>query len=183
MELLVSASLTNAELAILSLVAEQPRHGYEIEQVIEERGMREWTEIGFSSIYYLLKKLEAKGLVAGGLEEAERGPARKVYRVTPNGTEALRAATLEALSVPGRCYPPLLLGLASLPGIPPAEALAALGQYHAALSQRLEGVQARWEEQRPVPGFVDAMFDYSLTLIQAEMAWVAGFIERLEQRS
>jgi DNA-binding PadR family transcriptional regulator len=43
--------MTNAELAILSLVAEQPRHGYEIEQVIEEREMREWTEIGFSSIY------------------------------------------------------------------------------------------------------------------------------------
>ena len=50
--------MTNAELAILSLVAEQPRHGYEIENVIEQRGMRAWTEIGFSSIYYILKKLE-----------------------------------------------------------------------------------------------------------------------------
>ncbi|HIP96867.1 MAG TPA: hypothetical protein EYH32_06595 [Anaerolineae bacterium] len=53
--------MTNAELAILSLIAEQPRHGYEIEQVIEERRMREWTEIGFTSIYYLLKKLERGG--------------------------------------------------------------------------------------------------------------------------
>ena len=54
--------MTNAELAILSLVAEEPRHGYDIEQVIEARGMRDWTEIGFSSIYYLLKKLEKSGL-------------------------------------------------------------------------------------------------------------------------
>ena len=30
--------MTNAELAILGLVGETPRHGYEIEQVIEERG-------------------------------------------------------------------------------------------------------------------------------------------------
>ena len=45
--------MTNAELAILSLIAEQPRHGYQIDQVIQERGMREWTEVGFSSIYYL----------------------------------------------------------------------------------------------------------------------------------
>ena len=44
--------MTNAELAVLSLVVEAPRHGYEIEQAIAERGMREWTEIGFSSIYY-----------------------------------------------------------------------------------------------------------------------------------
>ena len=28
--------MTKAELAILSLVAERPRHGYEIEQVIED---------------------------------------------------------------------------------------------------------------------------------------------------
>ncbi|MFL7891509.1 MAG: PadR family transcriptional regulator, partial [Anaerolineales bacterium] len=48
--------MTNAELAILSLIAEQPRHGYDIEQAIVARGMRDWTEIGFSSIYYLLNK-------------------------------------------------------------------------------------------------------------------------------
>ena len=81
--------MTNAELAILSLVAEGPCHGYQIEHVIQERGMREWTELGFSSIYYLLKKLEAKGLVAGGLEEAERGPARKVYTLTDAGRAEL----------------------------------------------------------------------------------------------
>ena len=50
--------MSSAELAILSLIAEKPRHGYEIDEVIEERGMRDWTEIGFSSIYYLLNKLE-----------------------------------------------------------------------------------------------------------------------------
>ena len=46
--------MTSAEFAILTLIVEQPRHGYEIEQVIEQRGMRQWTEVGFSSIYYLL---------------------------------------------------------------------------------------------------------------------------------
>ena len=39
--------MTHAEFAILSLIAEAPRHGYEIEQTIEQRGMRDWTEIGF----------------------------------------------------------------------------------------------------------------------------------------
>ena len=42
--------MTPAELAVLGLIVEQPRHGYEIEKVIEDRGMREWTEIGFSTI-------------------------------------------------------------------------------------------------------------------------------------
>ena len=48
--------LSNAEYAVLSLLAEAPRHGYGVERIVEERGMRNWTEIGFSSIYFLLKK-------------------------------------------------------------------------------------------------------------------------------
>lgn len=175
--------MTSAELAILSLITEQPCHGYEIEQVIEERGMREWTELGFSSIYYLLKKLESKGLIEGELEQAERGPARKVYRITPNGTEALHASVLDALSVPGRSYPPLLLGLTNLPIIPPAEALDALCQYHTALTQRLEGLQTSWKSQQPLPHFVDALFDYSITMIKAEMRWATKFIRQLELES
>ena len=172
--------MTNAELAILSLIAEQPRHGYEIEQVIEERGMREWTEIGFSSIYYLLKKLEREGLIEGQIVEAERGPARKVYRPTPAGREALRAGVLDALSVPRRCYSPLQLGLADLPAIPPEEALAALGQYRDSLAARLRHVQARWESQHPLPYFVDAMFDHSVMMVRAELEWITQFISRLE---
>lgn len=172
--------MTNAELAILSLIVEQPRHGYQIEQVIEERGMREWTEIGFSSIYYLLKKLEREGLIEGRLEEAGRGPARKVYRLAPDGVEALHASVLDVLSVPRRQYSPLQLGLANLPGIPPAEALAALRQYRDALIDRMRHLQATWELQRPLPYFVSAMFDHSTTLIEAELTWVTKFIDQME---
>ena len=42
--------LSDAEFAILSLLGEDDHHGYEIEALIEARGMREWTAIGFSSI-------------------------------------------------------------------------------------------------------------------------------------
>ncbi len=55
--------LTPAELTVLGLIVEQPRHGYDLEQVIEERGIRQWTDIAFSSIYYVLAKLEKRGRV------------------------------------------------------------------------------------------------------------------------
>jgi DNA-binding PadR family transcriptional regulator len=170
--------MTDAELAILSLVVEKPRHGYEIEQVIEERGMREWTEVGFSSIYYVLKRLEAEGLLEGQLQERGRGPARKVYEATPTGRKAYQAAVLNALAVPRRCYSAFLLGLSGLPDVPVSEALNALTQYHAVMVGRRDNVQASWERQRPLPGFIDAMFDYSVTMIQAEITWVEGFIAK-----
>ena len=174
--------MTNAELAILTLIAEKSRHGYEIEQIIEERGMREWTEIGFSSIYYLLKKLEEKGLIIGRMErQAGRGPARKVYQITESGIEARRAGVLEALSIPQRAYPLLQLGLASLPGVTRPEALASLRGYKDNLTDRLEHVRSRRDEIRPLPYFVDAMFSHSIAMIEAERRWIEQFINQLEE--
>jgi DNA-binding PadR family transcriptional regulator len=172
--------LTNAELAILGLVVEQPRHGYEIERVIEERGMREWTEVGFSSIYYLLKKLERDGYIESRLVETVRGPARKVYHASPGGQQALQAGVLEALSVPQRSFPPLQLGLSHLPGIPVDDAIAALEQYRDRLAERLAGVHQRWQSQQPLPLFIEAMFEHSTTLIQAELSWAVDLIKRME---
>lgn len=171
--------LTQSELAVLSLIAEQPRHGYEIEQVIGERGMREWTEIGFSSIYYLLGKLEKEGLIEGRREASERGRPRKVYSITPAGRETLYAGVVEALSVPQRRYPLLQLGLANLPLLPRGRVLGALDRYRDALANQLEHVRRRRSEQQPLPSHVEAMFDHSTTLLQAELGWVDRFIDRL----
>lgn len=176
--------MTDAELAILSLIAEQPRHGYEIEQVFEERGMRDWTEVGFSSIYYILKKLEKNGLIAGQTDrQAGRGPARKVYHITPAGEDAWRAAVLDTLSIPRRPSSPLMIGLAYLPDISPDEALAALRGYCDRLAEQREHVQARAEELHPLPYHVEAMFDFSLTMIAAELEWVQKLIGNIEARN
>jgi DNA-binding PadR family transcriptional regulator len=173
--------MTNAELAILSLIAEQPRHGYEIEQVIEERGMREWTEVGFSSIYYVLKKLEGAGLVYGRLQQqAGRGPARKVYAVTDDGRAAWRKGTIEALSIPQHGNMPFQLGLANLPGLDSDERVTAVSQYRDRLAAQRDHVRARYaEEGQAAPLHVQAMFDLSLTLIEAELGWMEQFIAGL----
>ena len=53
-------TLTDAELVILSLICEQPLHGYQIEQEITQRNMRAWTGLSTSSIYYILRRLEER---------------------------------------------------------------------------------------------------------------------------
>jgi DNA-binding PadR family transcriptional regulator len=173
--------MTNAELAILSLIAEQPRHGYDIEQVIEARGMREWTEVGFSSIYYLLNKLEKTGLIESHLEQpAGKGPARKVYRVTPQGRQAHLEGTIAALSTPQSGSSPFLLGLSNFPSVPQEQVIAALNAYTENIEARQQQMLERAEEQRPLPTFVEAMFDYSQTMVQAELNWIQNFIESVE---
>lgn len=173
--------MTSAELAILSLIVERPRHGYEIEQIIEDRGMREWTEIGFSSIYYLLNKLEKKRLITSRTKQtAGRGPARKVYYITAEGKAACHEATLKALKTPNRYYAPIQLGLANLPGIPATVAIDALRQHLRELIERLAHIKMRRKKQQPLPYFVEAMFDRSITMVEAEKKWIEKFIEKLE---
>jgi DNA-binding PadR family transcriptional regulator len=176
--------MTNAELAILSLIAEQPRHGYEIEQVIQERGMRQWTEMGFSSIYYLLKKLQDKGYVKGRPgQNSGRGPAPTVYQLTSDGKQAWQEAVLEALSVPRPCHTPIQLGLANLNYFPAEEVVASLRQYQEKLAQRMDQVQEQAQKQRPLPDHIETLFDYSLTMMGAELSWTKQLIERMESQN
>lgn len=172
--------MTNAELAILSLVAEMPRHGYEIEQTIEARGMREWTEIGFSSIYYLLKKLEKEELVESELVPTQgRGKARRIYTATESGRASLLASTQKALSHPQPTYPAILLGLANLPVLSREQAQQALESYYAELEERLEGIAAKAGSQGPLPPHVEILFDYSLQMLKAEKNWIESAIQKI----
>lgn len=185
--------MTNTELAILGLVAEQPRHGYQIEQEIEARGMREWTEIGFSSIYYSLNKMESAGWLKSELEQTDnavrgstghKGPARKVYRVAEAGWAAYREAVRERLANPRPRSGDIDLGLANLPALSQEEARAALEIYCQSLREQKERMLAKWEqdrqefEQRGVrfPPHVAALFDRSRVLIEAELGWVEQYL-------
>jgi DNA-binding PadR family transcriptional regulator len=169
------------ELAILCLLNEKPGYGYEIEQTIEGRGMREWTEIGFSSIYYVLGKLHENGLITATTEaHAGKGPERKVFRITDAGRRAAHAGVIQALSTPVKSYPAIQLGLANLPSIPRKEACAALRSYRDDLRRRIGDLDSKRQAQGARPVFAESMFDYTLTMLRAEMEWVDSFADRWE---
>jgi DNA-binding PadR family transcriptional regulator len=163
--------LTPAELTLLGLLVEKPRHGYELEEVITERGMREWTEIGFSSIYYLLTKLRDRGLVAETGEPA-RGKTRKVFAPTPEGFQACAQAAEDAVATLRPVFPPVLVGLANQPVIQPERLKAALDRRATALADKIAELRAIRHQGPP---FVRAIFDYSLTQLEAEQRWLATY--------
>lgn len=169
-------SLTAAELTLLGLLVEQPRHGYELEAVINERGMREWTEIGFSSIYYLLAKLRERGLVtqADGPRSGS-SKARKVYAATEDGREACAAAAEEAIAEVHPVHPRILVGLANQPAVDHERVLNALDRRAQALAARIEHVRRAGSEDQNLPDFVRALFDYSLSQLSAEQAWLTRY--------
>lgn len=162
--------LTPAELTILGLLIERPSHGYDLERVIGERGIREWTDLGFSSIYYVLTKLRAKGCV-----EAEPGPSaksRRVYTATAEGRRAAVEAAIAAISDVAPSHPPLLVGLANLPLLTDEQAAAAFAERRRQLDQRIRSIETTARAQQPLPPFVESIFSYSLSLLRAERQWL-----------
>lgn len=72
------------ELLLLGLLKEGPKHGYDIK--IEIRKILSlFTGIELKSVYYPLKVLEKKGLIAKRVSKPGRHPARIVYCLSPRG--------------------------------------------------------------------------------------------------
>ena len=78
----------SAELLILSLVADQARHGYDISKLITDRsgGM---LRFHVTSLYPLLYRLEERGWIQGRWVEKAGQRRRRYYRLTEAGRKVL----------------------------------------------------------------------------------------------
>lgn len=172
--------LTDAELLLLGLLAEMPRHGYQLEQEIEGRGLRQWIRIGFSSLYFVLGKLQQAGLVRAKQPAAAK--ARKTFSLTAAGRRALVARTLASLRAFRPTYSSVLLGMMHWSVLGREEALLALQERGAQVDAelaRLAGIQL---DQQPQPDFVDALFDYSTGQLRAEAEWITRTLDYMRSK-
>jgi transcriptional regulator len=92
----------STELLVLSLVERRARHGYEIAKLIEARSEGA-LRFNVASLYPLLYRLEARGLLEGRWVERSGQRRRRYYKLTAEGRKALRlqqsawAAFVEAM--------------------------------------------------------------------------------------
>jgi PadR family transcriptional regulator PadR len=80
----------SAELLILSLVEGQPRHGYDIGSLIEQRS-NGVLKFNVASLYPLLYRLEKRGWIQGRWVEKANQRRRRYYRLTAEGKKILAA--------------------------------------------------------------------------------------------
>jgi transcriptional regulator len=77
-----------ADLLVLALLAERPRHGYDLSRLIDQRSEGA-LRLHLASLYTLLYRLERKGLIAGRWVEKPGERRRRFYRLTPAGRQLL----------------------------------------------------------------------------------------------
>lgn len=78
------------EPAVLLLLRERPRHGYDLLEEIPAL-VGEGADVDLGNLYRLLRGLEAEGVVSSSWYVDVPGPARRIYTLTASGGRLLDA--------------------------------------------------------------------------------------------
>lgn len=180
--------LTTPDLILLSLLAERPMHGYEVNLELERRQIRDWAAVSRPQVYYSLEKLATMGLIrAAESDQPVAGPERSVFATTPRGRATLAQALEKEEWATQRDRPPFLTWIA-------LSWLARPGVFEQQLRRRqkfLEKELAREEETlrsiRTEVGhrFHEAVWMVSLMIQQfrTELRWVKKLSRDLHRRA
>lgn len=76
---------------VLHLLAVRESYGYELVTRLQDVGL---TDLTTGTVYPVLGRLEREGLLTSRLAPSTSGPARKYYRPTDTGTQALADAVV-----------------------------------------------------------------------------------------
>ena len=160
------------EFAILGLLREQPRHGYELRRTLADLGF--WS-VSFGSLYPAIKRLEKSGHIAVKSQSGRR----KSYRITGSGEEHFAALLSEEAPDDERSFN---LRLAFLRYLEPDTRIDVLERRRAHLVERL--ADARDALKRSAERTRERMDRYTLALMEhgvasaeADIAWLDELIE------
>ena len=182
------ATVTTPDLVVLSLLAERPMHGYEVNAELERRQARDWVAISRPQIYYSLEKLVRQGLLA---ESADTGVVlgadRRVLRTSAKGRTVL-ARELERDSWTNqRERPSFLTWLALSWQASPLAVKQQIQRRLKFLEVEVEREEKTLEEVRHEVGheYHEAVWMLKLTIAQlkSELVWVKQVARELPKRA
>ncbi len=176
------SSISNADMALLGLLSEEPMHAWQIEKEVRERDMRFWTDLSQSTIYKQLRALEKAQLI-DCREEVAEGRLRKIYSLTDAGRLAYRDRTCELLARPEHLKWRVDLATYNVDLLPRDVVLECLARYRAELEKDIKGYG-------DLEGFLVAsgcpahrlsLARRPVRLMRAEIAWLDDFVREIEE--
>src|SRR6476661_581190 len=180
--------LTTPDLVILSLLAERPMHGYEVNATLEDRKIRDWAPVSRPQIYYSLDKLTRMDLIRVGADESPAaGPERRVFETTAPGRDRLADALEGKHWVIERVHQPFLIWLALSWQARPRAFRKQLNSRKKFLEERLAEEHATLADVMTEVGhpYHEAVWMLQLIIeqMETELRWVSRILEDADKRS
>ena len=169
-------------LTVLALLAEGPRHPYDLEKLVKERHF-EFAMGRTRALYHSVDRLHAEGLVEPAQTSREgHRPERTVYRITPVGAEELRDWVTDLIVHPVPEHLAFQAAVSFLNCLPPPAAAEALGRRTVALEAWIGGVDATARtlvDRLALPRLYVIELELQLAMIRAELEWVHRLIDEI----
>ena len=154
--------------AVLGLIALEPRSGYDVKRIID-RSVRHFWAASYGQIYPELRRLEEAAWIEG--DDAPRGGrARRIYRITPQGRDALQD-WLHGRETRVELRDESLLRLFFADTLPRDEALGLLQARREGYRLMLAYLRGLDDGQGADPPFVDLVYRWGLEYCEWGIEW------------
>jgi len=171
-------ALTPLGIAILSLLARESMHPYEMRHVIRVREIDRVMKVTHGTLYSTVERLAGTGLIQPVETSREgRRPERTVYEITELGRDQLLDALRAELMRHTPDYPRLAMGLSFASLLDPREVGELLERRAVAVEAELSGFQialdATLKQRSPSLERVSLIeVEYLTALLRAERDWL-----------
>jgi DNA-binding PadR family transcriptional regulator len=168
--------------ALLGLLVQRPRHGYELRAAFEALvgGEENW-DVKPAQIYTTLARLEEGGLVVEEAVEQEGGPEKRIYAITPAGRTELETwfvTGVEREHQRDEFFIKLMLSLAT----DDANPRKVIQIQRAALYQKLHDITAQRQHADPKTELAHILLlDKTVMHLEADLHWLEMVEARLDE--
>lgn len=180
--------VTLPDMVVLSLLSEQPMHGYQLVSELEIREVKDWAAISRPQVYYSLNKLTKQKLVAEAKDaDSSLGPERIKYAINEKGKKALVEGLSKEEWATQRPPPPFQTWMALSAHLP----RTTIRKLFEVRRKYLQAELAR--EQATLASFGNAtgamvvagilMVDLAIQIFETELAWLDSAQVQMLSRS
>lgn len=168
--------------ALLGLLAQRPRHGYDLRAAFEALvgGEENW-DVKPAQVYTTLARLEENGLVVKEAIGQEGGPEKRVYAITAAGRAELEtwfATGVESEHQRDEFFVKLMLSLA-VDGANPRKVIRT---QRALLYQKLHDMTAQRQQTNPETELAHILLlDKTVMHLEADLRWLDMVEARLDE--
>jgi len=168
--------------ALLGLLEQRPRHGYELHDAFEAvvGGEENW-DVKPAQVYATLARLEKSGLIAEEALAQDGGPEKRINAVTPAGREALRRWLFEPVKTEHQrdeFFLKLMLSVAT----GQADPYRVIYVQRASLYQEMHALTERRTEADPRRDLAHILLlDQAIMHLEADLRWLDMVEARLDE--
>jgi DNA-binding PadR family transcriptional regulator len=168
--------------ALLGLLAQRPRHGYELHAAFEAMvgGKQNW-EVKPAQVYTTLNRLEQGGLIAEEAVAQDAGPEKLIYAITMQGENELQAwlaTPVASQHQRDEFFLKLMISLAT--GV--ADPYRVIYTQRTNLYRELHAATARRNEANPRTELAQILLmDQTIMRLEADLRWLEMVEVRLDE--